>query len=103
MARISHQQAISLEHLISKLFGKERHELMWGADADILETSPHNALLLVSAPIYYNNNPEDIRRFTELANKYVITLCYSDDPLEESVVDAYIEDLGILIKDFIDG
>lgn len=101
MFRISHNDAITLEHQVRRLFACERSGVSGMADADYLEGHPFHAAILIIAYVYANGLEGNDLQHNEFINKYEYVFGNSETDHPESKVKDYISELTTIVDKYI--
>ena len=99
MSKISHQNAVYLENCVRELFGCERYDVAGLVDADVFEVKPIIAAVLSVSYIYAKGLQKDNVQLKDFYCKY--DYLFSNDGINDSEVQQYIEDLKSIIDSHI--
>ena len=99
MYRIQHSDAVVLESIIRKLFKCDRTGVSGLADADMFESHPMNAAIMVVSYIHAKGLQISEAQYNEFLCKYDTIFNYPDENDAANEVKNYIADL----KKIIDG
>jgi len=100
MALISHNDAISLERIVRKVYKCDRFGISGYADADHLESSPLDAATLVIAPLYYTGIVSNDLEFDSFLAEYDNVFCYSEETVTPEAIKKYISDLESIVEKY---
>ena len=93
---INHDEAISLEHIVRRVYNCERFGVMGIANADYLERNPLDAAIVIFAPLY--REQREISEIDEFIDQYRCIFNYPEDyTYNEETVENYIEGLRSLV------
>lgn len=99
MGMINHREAISLEHIVRRVYNCERFGVMGVANSDHLERHPMDAAIVIFAPLYQEQKViEDIDSFID---EYSCIFNFHEDyEYNEQTVNNYIEGLRRLVDKY---
>ena len=98
MFRITHSNAIVLEHYVRKLFNCDRSGVSGLADADNFESRPMDAAVMVVSYIHAKNLQSSETQYDEFLSKYDTIFNYPDENNAEHEVENYIEELKEIVE-----
>lgn len=93
--RINHQQAITLEAVVRKVYSCDRGGMGGYIDADHFSSEPFDAALIALAPLWKNAEYHEIEDFLF---KWEVLRSANGEPVDE---DLYIEELDTLVSNLI--
>lgn len=100
MFSINHNDAITLEHIVTDLYGCERAGIAGLANADIFGDKPIYAGILVVSYLYAKGLSVDDKELSSLLNKYQVTFDYPDENNASGEVQNYIKDLKEIVDKY---
>lgn len=101
MFRISHNQAIELEHQVRRLFKCNRSGVSGLADADNFESRPMDAAVMVVSYIHAKGLQVSETQYDEFLCKYETIFEYPDENNAADAVEGYISELSAIVEDYI--
>lgn len=102
MFRISHNEAIELEHQVRRLFNCNRGGISGLADADHFESRPLDAAIIVISYIHAKDLQWSETEYDDFLTKYDIIFRYPDENNAKNEVENYINDLSSIVDKYID-
>lgn len=101
MFRITHSDAIELEHQVRRLFRCDRSGVSGLADADNFESRPMDAAVMVVSYIHAKGLQSSETQYDEFLSKYDIIFTYPDENDAKNQVQDYIDELTEIIEQFL--
>lgn len=99
--RISHGEAIELEHYVRKLFNCDRAGVSGLADADNFESRPMDAAIMVVSYIYAKGLEVTDHEYDKFLSKYDTIFTYPDENDAKNEVQNYINELSDIINNYL--
>lgn len=100
MFSINHNDAITIEHIVTNLYGYDRAGIAGLANADIFADKPIYAGILVVAYLYAKGLSLDDKELSSFLNKYQVIFDYPDENDATREVQNYIEDLKEIVEEY---
>ncbi|MCD7824000.1 MAG: hypothetical protein LUG86_08330 [Oscillospiraceae bacterium] len=101
MFRINHNEAISLENLVCRVYSCDRSGISGMADADYFEGHPIQAAVLVVAYIHAHRMEVNDYQYDEFLSKYEMIFKYPDENDTKIEVRNYIHELTEIVDDIM--
>lgn len=101
MYRISHSDAIALEHQVRRLFKCDRTGVSGLADADNFESRPMDAAVMVVSYIHAKGLQVSETQYDEFLCKYDTIFTYPDENDAKNEVQNYIRELEEIIEQYL--
>lgn len=101
MYRISHNDAIELEHQVRRLFSCDRTGVSGLADADNFESCPMDAAVMVVSYIHAKGLQSSEQEYDEFLSKYNNIFEYPDEHNAKEEVRNYIDDLTEIVESYL--
>ena len=101
MFRITHNDAIELEHQVRRLYCCDRAGISGLADADHFESHPMDAAILVVAYIYAKGLQYSEIEYDEFLSKYDTIFRYPDENDAKNEIKNYIQDISEIVDKYI--
>ncbi len=101
MFRITHSEAIELEHQVRRLYGCDRGGVSGLADADHFESSPIAAAIMVASYIHAKGLQYSETEYDEFLSKYNTIFKYPEENDAKNEVKNYINELSEIIEKYI--
>lgn len=101
MFRINHNDAITLEHEVRRLYGCDRAGVSGMADADYFEGHPIQAAVLVVAYIHANKLENEPYQYDEFLCKYETIFEYPEENDAVNQVQNYIDELEKIVDQYV--
>lgn len=101
MFKISHNDAIELEHLVCRLFNCDRVGVSGLADADNFESRPMDAAVMVVSFIHAKGLQSSETQYDSFLCKYDAIFNYPDENDAKNEVRNYIDELTNIIEKYI--
>lgn len=98
MFRIDHNSAIELEHQVRRLYRCDRFGVFGLVNADIFETNPMAASIMVMSYIHAKGLQVSETQCDEFLCKYSTVFTYPNENDAENEVANYIKDLTEIIE-----
>lgn len=102
MYNIKHSDAITLEHLVCRLFDCDRSGVSGLADADNFESCPMDAAKMVVSYIHAKGLQESETQYDSFLCKYSNIFNYPDENDAKNEVQNYIDELANIIEKILD-
>lgn len=100
MGIINHDEAFSLEMIVRGVYKCDRYGVMGVANADHLELSPMDAVLVVFAPLY--KNEKEIIEIDDFVDRYNCIFNFPDDyEYNKETVADFIKEFRSLVEKYI--
>lgn len=99
--KIKHNDAITLEHQVRKLFNCDRTGVSGLADADHFESHPMDAAVMVVSYIHAKGLQFSETQYDEFLSKYDIIFSYPEENDAENKVSDYIDELSNIVNKYI--
>lgn len=100
MFRITHDEAIELEHQVCRLYRCDRAGVSGLADADHFESRPMDAAIMVVCYIHVKGLHYSETEY-EFLSKYDTIFKYSDENDAKHEVENYINELSEIVSKYI--
>ena len=100
MSLIKHSDAISLEHILRRVYNCDRCGVAGLVDADVFESNPYYAALLTVTPIYYSGMSKDDHEISDFLFRYGVVFNYPDENLNDEAIEKYISELRALVNKY---
>lgn len=100
MYRISHNEAIQLEHQVRRIYKCDRAGVSGMADADYFEGNPIQAAVLIIAYIHAHGMEKKPTQYDEFLHKYEVIFEYPEDYNMNEEVKNYIEELRSIVEQY---
>ncbi len=101
MFRITHSEAIELEHQVRRLFKCDRAGVSGLADADNFEPRPMDAAVMVVSYIHAKGLQYSETEYDEFLSKYSTIFKYPDENDAANEVRNYINELTEIVEKYI--
>ena len=101
MFRITHDEAIELEHQGRRLYRCDRAGVSGLADADHFESYPMDAAIMVVCYIHAKGLHYSETEYDEFLSKYDTIFEYSDENGAKHEVENYINELSEIVSKYI--
>ena len=101
MFRVTHNEAIELEHQVRRLYGCDRAGVSGLADADHFESRPLDAAIMVVSYIHTKRLHYSETEYDEFLSKYDTIFRYPDENDAKSEVENYINELSEIVDKYI--
>ena len=101
MFRVTHSEAIELEHQVRRLYGCDRAGVSGLADADHFESRPIDAAIIVVSFIHANGLQCSETEYEEFLSKYDAIFKYPDENDTKHEVRNYIKELSEIVDTYI--
>lgn len=97
---ISHNDAITLERIVRRVYNCDRSGVSGMVDADYFDEKPIQAAVLVIAYLYARDMVQDPYLYDEFLHKYETIFDYPDENDIESEIKNYIVDLRSIVDGY---
>ena len=101
MFRVTHGEAIELEHQVRRLYGCDRAGVSGLADADHFESRPMDAATMVVSYIHAKGLHYSETEYDEFLSKYDTIFRYPDENDAKHKVKNYINELSEIVDKYI--
>lgn len=101
MFRVTHNEAMELEHQVRRLYGCDRAGVSGLADADHFESRPIDAAIMVVSYIHAKELHYSETEYEEFLSKYDTIFRYPDENDAKNEVENYISELSEIIDKYI--
>lgn len=101
MFRVTHNEAIELEHQVRRLYGCDRAGVSGLADADHFESRPMDAAIMVVSYIHAKGLHYSETEYDEFLSKYDTIFRYPDENDAKNEVENYISELSEIVDKYI--
>ena len=102
MFRVTHSEAIELEHQVRRLYGCDRAGVSGLADADHFESRPMDAAIMVVSYIHAKGLHYSETEYDEFLSKYDTIFRYPDENDAKHEVENYINELSEIVETYIE-
>ena len=101
MFRVTHNEAIEIEHQERRLYGRDRAGVSGLADADHYESRPLHAAIMVVSYIHANGLHYNETEYDEFLSKDDTIFKYPDEIDAKNEVENYINELSEIVDKYI--
>ena len=101
MFKVSHNEAIRLEHQVRRLYKCDRAGVSGMADADHLESQPMDAAIMIISYIHAKGLQNSETEYDEFLCKYAAIFRYSDENNANDEINNYINELREIVDKYI--
>ena len=101
MFKITHSDAIELEHQVRRLYGCDRAGVSGMADADHLESRPMDAAVMIVSYIHAKGLQFCETEYDEFLSNYDTIFRYPDENDAKNKVRDYIDELSDIVDRYI--